>query len=269
MEHAYWVSRKTASGSAPAGMALLFLLVSMAGGPARAQDAHGHAHSDEALGAVSFGVTCSEATEHDFDRAMSLLHHMQYEEARSAFEAIAEADPACAMAHWGVAMTLFQPLWPTRPGPDVLQRGWTLVEDARALGPGSPREAALVEAAAAFYREPESADWWTRIRRWHEGMGTAYAAYPDDIETAALYALSELAAGQVAEDRMAYHARAAALLLSIHDRAPTYPGAIHYTIHANDVDARAGESPEVVRSYAEIAPSVPHALHMPSHIYVR
>ena len=102
-------------------------------------------------------------------------------------------------------------------------------------------------------------------------MNRVYAARPNDIETAALYALSQLAAGQgqVAPDRMAYHSRAAEVLLSVYEREPTHPGAIHYTIHANDVDTRAGKSLEVVRSYSDIAPAVPHALHMPTHIFVR
>ncbi len=100
-------------------------------------------------------------------------------------------------------------------------------------------------------------------------MNRAHAARPDDIETAALYALSQLAAAQVAPDRMAYHGRAAEVLLGIYEREPTHPGAIHYTIHSNDVDARAGESIEVIRSCSGIAPAVPHALHMPTHIFVR
>jgi tetratricopeptide (TPR) repeat protein len=100
-------------------------------------------------------------------------------------------------------------------------------------------------------------------------METAYEAYPDDLEVAAFYALSHLAAGQTAEDRQAYQARAAEVLLAIYEQEATHPGAIHYTIHANDVDDRADQSLAVVRSYDDIAPSVPHALHMPTHIYVR
>jgi tetratricopeptide (TPR) repeat protein len=237
------------------------------GGPAAEQADHGH--DEAALGAVHFGVSCSDEVTAEFDRAVAFLHHMQYEESRAAFERIADADPNCAMAHWGIAMTHFQPLWPERPRPDALQRGWTEVGKAEELVPGTDREADLVAAAGAFFREPDSADWWTRIRRWSEAMEQAYEARPDDIETAALYALSQLAAGQVAADRMAYQGRAAEILLGIYEREPTHPGAIHYTIHANDVDSRATESLDVVRSYDDIAPDVPHALHMPTHIFVR
>ena len=243
------------------------LALSLAG-PAPALDAK-HAASGKSLGAVDFDVSCAEAVRADFDHAVALLHHMMYAESRQAFEQIAEADPDCAMAHWGIATSLFQPLWPTRPGPEHLKRGFEEVEKAKALGPGSEREGALVAAAAAFFREPETADWWTRIRRWADAMEVAYEQSPEQVETAAFYALSRLAVAQVEEDRMIYHAEAAKVLLDIYDQRPTHPGAVHYTIHANDTAARAGEALDVVRSYSKIAPSVPHALHMPTHIFVR
>ena len=232
-------------------------------GPAQGQEAR---HQETVLGTVNFNASCSAQ---EFNHAMAFFHHMQYEESRAAFERIVQADPECGMAHWGIAMTLFQPLWPTRPGPEALRRGWEEVRRAQELGTGSDRDANLVSAAEAFFRDPETADWWTRIRSWSEAMDRAYRESPEDMETAALYALSQLAAGQVAPNRSAYHSRAGEVLLSLYEREPTHPGAIHYTIHANDVDTRATKSLEVVRSYAEIAPAVPHALHMPTHIFVR
>jgi tetratricopeptide (TPR) repeat protein len=228
-----------------------------------------HGAEDHNVGTVDFQVSCDPAVRADFDRAVALLHHMMYVEARAAFERVAERVPGCAMAHWGIGVTLFQPLWPARPGPDALRRGWSAVQQASELGPATDRDRQLVRAAAAFYREPESADWWTRIRRWAEVMQEAYALRPDDMETAAFYALSQLAVGPVSENRMERQERAAEVLLGIFEREPTHPGAIHYTIHANDVQGRADESLDVVRSYDDIAPSVPHALHMPTHIFVR
>ena len=243
--------------------ALVLGLLLICTGPAQGQEAN---HQETVLGTVNFNASCSAE---EFDHALAFFHHMQYEESRAAFERIVEADPECGMAHWGIAMTLFQPLWPTRPGPEALRRGWEEVRKAQELGTGSDREANLVRAAEAFFRDPKQADWWTRIRNWSEAMDRAYRESPEDMETAALYALSQLAAGQVAPNRLAYHSRAAEVLLSLYEREPTHPGAIHYTIHANDVDTRATKSLEVVRSYAEIAPAVPHALHMPTHIFVR
>ena len=243
--------------------ALVLGLLVICTGPAQGQEAN---HQETELGAVNFNASCSAQ---EFDHALAFFHHMQYEESRAAFERIVGTDPECGMAHWGIAMTLFQPLWPTRPGPEALRRGWEEVQKAQDLGTGSDRDANLLSAAEAFFRDPETADWWTRIRIWSEAMDRAYRESPEDMETAALYALSQLAAGQVAPNRLAYHSRAAEVLLSLYEREPTHPGAIHYTIHANDVDTRATKSLEVVRSYAEIAPAVPHALHMPTHIFVR
>jgi tetratricopeptide (TPR) repeat protein len=243
---------------------LLFLLLFLFPLPTMARESQG-----PDLGTVHFPISCSPEVQGDFNRAVALLHHMMYLEARKSFEEIARKDQKCPMAGWGIAMTLFQPLWPARPGAEELKRGWMEVQKAIDLGPATERERDFVAAAEAFYREPETADWWTRIGRWAAAMEAAYRERPEDIETAAFYALSQLAAGYVEEDRMAYNARAAKVLLHIYERAPTHPGAIHYTIHANDVEGRANESLEIVRSYSDIAPSVPHALHMPSHIFLR
>ena len=225
-----------------------------------------HDHND--LGTVRFDVSCADGVRPTFDRGVALLHHMMYEDARRAFEKVAAQDPECGMAHWGVAFTLFQPLWPTRPTEADLERGRTEAQRARELGPETPRERALLDAVDAFFRDPD-AEWWTRIERWASSMEQAYRAHASDTETAAFYALSQLAAGQTASDRLAHNERAAEVLVDIHERVPDHPGAIHYTIHANDVDTRADRSLDVVRSYGEIAPSVPHALHMPTHIFVR
>ncbi len=227
-----------------------------------------HAKADS-LGAVDFRVSCDPAVRADFDRALANLHHMMYVEAEREFEAIAAKDPGCAMAHWGIASSLFQPLWPTRPSAADLERGSQEVETAERLKPGSERERALLQAADAFFRAPGETDWWARIGRWAEAMEKAYRAHPRDREIAAFYALSQLAVAQVADDRARYNAEAARILLVIHKEEPTHPGAIHYTIHANDIEGRAGESLDVVRAYGDIAPSVPHALHMPTHIFVR
>jgi tetratricopeptide (TPR) repeat protein len=248
--------------------AALALCAAAAWTPAAAQQ-HAHRGPDGSVGDVDFRVSCAPAVRADFDRGVALLHHMTYPQARAVFEAVAERDPACAMAQWGIAMTLFQPLWPARPGVEVRRRAWEAVERARALGPATERERALLAGAEAFWRDPEADGWWPRIRRWAAAMEEAHAAHPDDAEVTAFYALSQLAAGQVADDQLAYNARAARVLAALHERRPEHPGAVHYTIHADDVTGREGESLEIVRSYDAIAPTVPHALHMPTHIFVR
>jgi tetratricopeptide (TPR) repeat protein len=243
----------------------VMLLAAAGAGPATAQ---GHTHDHADLGDVRFEVSC-EAVRSDFDHAVAMLHHMMYPEAREEFERIATAHPDCAMAHWGVAVTLFQPLWPARPGPEVRERGWAALQRARSAAPVSAREEALIGAAEAFFRDPAADEWWPRIRRWNEALEAAWRAHPEDVETSAFYALSLLAAGQQAENRREMNERAAQILAGLHDRQPQHPGAVHYIIHANDMTSREGESLDIVRSYGDIAPSMPHALHMPSHIFVR
>jgi tetratricopeptide (TPR) repeat protein len=220
------------------------------------------------IGVVEFRADCATVVLDRVDRALALLHHMMYEPARALFGEVAGADPSCAMAHWGVATTLFQPLWSERPNPEALQRGWVATERARAVV-SADREARLIEATGAFFRDPESADYWTRIGRWADGMRDAYEAHPDDLDTAALYALSRIAIASIAEDRFALFTEAETVLQRVFDASPTHPGGIHYAIHATDVDGRADRAVDRVAVYGDIAPQVPHALHMPTHIYVR
>lgn len=256
-------SRHPAPAAKLVPILLLFPLLALLPTRATGQDA-----SEHELGIVRPSTSCSPAVQDDFDRALALLHHMMYEQSRASFQQIAERDPACAMAHWGVAMTLVQPLWHPAD-PEALRRGWNAVQRAKERSPATEQARALVAATEALYEKPEATDWWARLQRWSGAMERAHREHPDDIEIAAFYALSKLAAAQAEEDRLAQNARAAEVLLRIHQREPRHPGASHYLIHANDVTGRAGESLEIVRGYDEIAPSVPHALHMPTHIFVR
>lgn len=221
------------------------------------------------LGRVDFPVSCTAPARAELERAVALLHHMTYPQAREAFENVAQIDPRCAMAHWGVAMTLFQPLWPTRPGPEELRRGQSAVEAAEALAPPTERERLFVAAVAAFFRDPASSDYWARIRRWEEGMERLHGAYPEDPEAAAFYALAHLAAAPAGELSPARSARAAEILLAVYDENPDHPGAMHYLVHANDTPGRERESLDIVRKYQTVAPRNPHALHMPTHIFTR
>jgi tetratricopeptide (TPR) repeat protein len=236
--------------------------------------AHMHLHDDAPIdpdadiGRVDFGADCSEAASAAFDRALAMMHHMMYEQARGLYEQIVEVDPDCAMAHWGIATTLFQPLWGTRPPVEDLQRGWSLSRTAAGMTE-SERELALIHATTEFFRDPADADYATRQRRWHDGMKQAHQAHPDDLDIAALFGLALLAEAQGADDPHPLHERAEALLRAVHADEATHPGAIHYLIHGDDIDGRADRNLDIVEAYGQIAPQVPHALHMPSHIYVR
>lgn len=229
----------------------------------------GAQHAGDDLGTVDFQISCSERAQVQFNRAVALLHHMTYPRAREVFQQVAEIDPRCAMAHWGIAMTLFQPLWPTRPGPQELARGWEAVQKAKAVGAPTERERLFVDGAAAFFREPGSPDYWQRIRRWEQAMEKAHVAFPQDLEASAFYALAHLAAAPADERSRAHSERAAKLLAAVYEQNPDHPGAMHYMVHANDTPGRERESLEIIRKYETVAPRNPHALHMPTHIYTR
>ncbi|HEY3104667.1 MAG TPA: hypothetical protein VGJ69_13845 [Pyrinomonadaceae bacterium] len=226
-------------------------------------------HAGHDLGVVNFPVSCSPQAQPAFNHAVALLHHMTYPQAREAFQHVELIDSRCAMAYWGEAMTLFQPLWPTRPGPAALQQGWEAVQKAKGLQPRTQREQLFVAAAEAFFLEPTGKDYWLRIRRWESAMANVYTAFPDDPEAAAFYALAHLATTPSDKITRAHADRAAEILLGIYRKNPNHPGAMHYLVHANDVPGRERELMDITRRYDRVAPDNPHALHMPTHIYTR
>jgi tetratricopeptide (TPR) repeat protein len=221
------------------------------------------------VGAVNFPVSCSPAAQREFNEAVTLLHHMTYPQARLAFQQVAATDPKCAMAQWGIAMTLFQPLWPTRPDSAARVRGWNAMTQAQALVPPTRRESLFVAATTAFFLDPASPDYWQRISRWKEASGLIHEAFPQDAEATAFYALALLAAAPSSTDSPESSREAAELLLAVYRENPDHPGAMHYLVHANDAPGREQQSLDVTRKYEGTAPHNPHALHMPTHIYTR
>jgi tetratricopeptide (TPR) repeat protein len=226
-------------------------------------------HAGHGTGTVDFKVHCAPQVRADFDQALALLHHMTYPQARAAFREIARRDPKCAMAHWGVAATLFQPLWPTRPDLAERTEGWNEVQRARAIGTSDRRERLFIDAAAAFFEDPSSEDYWARIKRWAAASARVHDAFPQDDDAAAFDALAVLATTPQDRATRANADQAAALLGPVLARHPDHPGAMHYLVHADDVPGREHETPTVVQRYESVAPDNPHALHMPTHVYTR
>jgi tetratricopeptide (TPR) repeat protein len=194
---------------------------------------------------------------------------MTYPQAREGFNRVAAIDSQCAMAHWGVAVSLFQPLWPTRPDAAARTLGWQEVEKAKSLQPVTPREQLFIAAAEAFFLDPAASDYWLRIRRWEQAMEKVYTAFPDDPDAATFYALAHLATTPADKITRANADRAAEILLRVYRNHPNHPGAMHYLVHANDVPGRERELLEITHKYDLIAPNNPHAIHMPTHIYTR
>ena len=232
-----------------------------------------HEHADEAtdlgrVGTVHFPVTCAPGLQPEFDHAVAILHSFFYEESDRRFRAIAARDPRCAMAWWGVAMGLWHPLWDP-PDSASLARGSEAIRRADSLGTGTERERAYIAALAAFYRDWSTVDHHTRAVAYERAMADLHTRFPDDTEAAVFYALALNATLSYRDKTFDHQRRAGAILEPIYARAPDHPGVAHYLIHSYDFPTLAERALPVARHYAEIAPHVPHALHMPSHIFTR
>lgn len=220
------------------------------------------------LGTVRFETSCSPEVQADFERGLALLHHMMYEQADGVFKGVAADDPFCAMAYWGMAMTQLHPLW-APPTDQAVRRGQEAVREARARGALTRREQAYIDAIAAYFEGAPEEPHAERLSAWEEAQKEVHEAYPNDVDAGAFYALSHLATAPADDREFTHQRRAGALLEELRAEHPEHPGLFHYTIHAYDNPALAERAVDVARGYDDIAPSVPHALHMPSHIFVR
>jgi hypothetical protein len=227
-----------------------------------------HQEVTENLRKVSFPISCASAAQKPFERGVALLHSFGYEEAEAQFVEVTQRDPACAMAHWGIAMSLFHQIW-ERPQDSALERGHEEIEAAQKIGAKTERERVYISALALFYRAPATNDYLKRARAYSDAMGKLYQQYPADVEAGAFYALSLLAAAPAGETSGAAEKKAVAVLTPLFQQQPDHPGLAHYIIHSCDSPQMAPLGLEAARRYAEIAPSSAHAVHMPSHIFAR
>jgi hypothetical protein len=251
----------------------LLLLVLLSTLTVFADDDKNHSHHEDLnenqLGTVHFPVSCAAAVQKPFERGVALLHSFWYEEAEKGFLQIEKDDPRCAMAHWGVAMSLWHQLW-NEPDAKVIKRGRDEVTAAEKLpNKSTPREKAYVSAIGAFYGDSEKLDHAARAKAYSDAMKKVYETYPDDHEAAAFYALSLLASEPHQDETFANRKAAAAILEKLFAIEPDHPGVAHYLIHSYDKPQLAELGIPAARRYAEIAPAAPHALHMPSHIFAR
>ena len=229
----------------------------------------GH-HPDELsqaqLGKVHFPSSCQPEVAKSIEQGVAMLHSFWYEEAEKKFEQIEKDDPRCAVAHWGVAMSLWHQLW-NRPDREALTRGRSQLDHARNLD-ATPRERGYLSALSAFYGS-RRAGYDKRVAAYSKAMERLSETNPDDHEAAAFYALSLLAAEPDNDKTNANRKKAAAVLERLFAREPEHPGVAHYLIHAYDTPEMAEQGLAAARRYAQIAPAAPHALHMPSHIFAR
>ncbi len=226
---------------------------------------------DDLLGQVDMAVSCAPAVQSEFEDGVIALHNMMYEQARSTFERAASADPDCAMAYWGIAMTRFTPFWGAADS-QSLERGQAAIEAARAAGPPTARERAYIDAAAAYLDPPTAdRDHGARLRAWQQAQRDLHQQFPDDVDAAAFYGLARLSYAYQFEADPAYtvEREVGAMLEQRLEHHPRHPGLHHYLIHAYDNPELASRGEQVARAYDSLAPDSAHPLHMPSHILSR
>ena len=230
---------------------------------------HEHPAGDPTkLGKVNFPVSCDASVQPQFASAMAMLHSFWYDKAKETFAAVAEKDPTCGIAYWGIAMTYYHPLWQAL-GPDDLKAGMAARERAKLVGAKTQRERDYIAAIEVFYKDSDTIDHRTRALAYERAMEQLQARYPDDHEAAILHALALLATAPPTDKTYVNQKMAGAILEPLFAEEPEHPGIAHYIIHAYDYPPLAQRALDAARCYAKIAPDSPHALHMPSHIFTR
>ncbi|MGB7845393.1 MAG: hypothetical protein WBL63_07245 [Candidatus Acidiferrum sp.] len=223
----------------------------------------------EHLGKVYFPTSCSSEVQPTLEKGLALLHSFQYQEARQTFAEAETRDRTCAMANWGVAMTLYQQLWDF-PDAAKLKEGYKEIEQARKLHAKSPREQGFLKAAGVFYQKNSKLSHTERAKAYSAALEKFRAKVPGDVEIDSFYALSLVSLAEEEDvDTMANLQKAISVLNPLFEKYPDHPGVAHYLIHAADKPGLAPQGLAAARRYAAIAPDSPHALHMPSHIFVR
>ncbi len=228
-----------------------------------------HAVPPEQLGKVEFPISCSTAAQAEFNRAMALFHSFWFDPAKQSFARVAEHDPACGIAHWGIAiMSMGNPFtWP--PNPNAMKAAEAALVEARRVGVSSERERDYIAALAVLFEDWPNTDYRTRAVAYEKAMAGLAAKHPGDVEAQILHALALVVTALPTDKTFTNQLRAAAILEPLFKKYPRHPGAAHYLIHTYDYSELAERGLPAARDYARIAPAVPHALHMPSHIFAR
>ena len=236
--------------------------------PSLCAEAHHHP-SMETLGSVSFATSCSASVQPQFDRAVALMHSFQFGAAILGFESVLAADPTCAIADWGIALSSWgNPFAGTRSSAQ-LEQGLNAVDRGKAIGAGTDRERGYLDAVSRLYVDSAHRSPSARVLDYEQAMAAVSQAYQDDTEATIFYALALAADADPSDKTYANQLKAGSLLEALFAKYPQHPGLAHYIIHAYDVPALAPRAAEAARRYGAIAPSTPHALHMPSHTFTR
>jgi tetratricopeptide (TPR) repeat protein len=220
-------------------------------------------------GTVNFQTSCNAAVKDDFNLAVAELHSFWFPESRSVFEGILKKDPTCAMAYWGIALTYWGNPFAGQRSPQTIAAGKAVIEKGQTTGKPTPREKGFIDAVAGLFSSADVTTQRARVVAYEGATELVAGQNPADVEARIFWALAIAQTALPTDKTFAQNLRAAAILEPLYKKYPNHPGLAHYIIHAYDVPPLAAKALPAARAYADIAPSVPHALHMPSHTFTR
>jgi hypothetical protein len=221
------------------------------------------------IGTVSFETSCSPGVKTKFNEAVALLHSFWFAESRAIFEGVLKDDPNCAMSYWGIALTHWGNPFAGQRSPQAIATGKAAIDKGLATGSPTPREKGYIEAVGILFSSSDVTNQRQRVLDYEKAMGRVSVANKADIEARIFWALSVAQAASPTDKTFARNLQAAEMLEPLYKQMPNHPGIAHYIIHTYDVPALAEKALPAARAYADIAPAVPHALHMPSHTFTR
>ena len=225
------------------------------------------AHEDDKLGKVTFPTSCDPNVQAEFESGVAMLHSYWFNYAGKTFKSVLEQDPNCAMAYWGVALDLLGNSLAGPPASKDAQAAWAALEKARAIGAKTQRERDWIEAISTYFRDHDTVPVNVRLAAYNKAMEQITQRYSDDYEAKVFYALTLQASASKSDVTYATQIKSAEMLEKLYEQNPQHPGVSHFLIHAYDYPPLADKGIAAARRYAGIAPAVPHARHMPSHIY--
>src|SRR5215470_10445958 len=222
---------------------------------------------EEKLGKVSFPTSCDPKVQAEFERGVAMIHSYWFLIARRVFEGVLQQDPGCAIAYWGIAMDQLGNSLVGPPPRAQADAAWAALEKAVEIGAKTERERGWIDALRAYFRDHDKVNVDIRLRAYNQAMEQMAARYPDDYEVQVVYALTLQASASKTDLTYANQLESVAILEKLFEQNPQHPGVSHFIIHAYDFAPLADRGIAAARRYASIAPAVPHARHMPSHIY--
>ena len=242
------------------------------GSPAWAQtEQHDHAAKPGAIkaGTVNFETSCQPVVKDDFNLAVAELHSFWFPEARNIFEGVLKKDPDCAIAYWGIALTYWGNPFAGQRSPQIIASGKAAIEKGQTTGKATPREKGFIDAVAGLFSSADVTTQRARVVAYEGATELVASQNKDDMEARIFWALAIAQTALPTDKTFAQNLKAAEILEPLYKKNPNHPGLAHYIIHSYDVPALAAKALPAARAYADIAPSVPHALHMPSHTFTR